>query len=120
MVLLLLMLSNGFDKNLSEYIHAPSKWSGFICKDEKEEDAEHDKDDDRIDAFQKYISETDFSSTKIILIDDADSFSSQLSQYTNAIKFEHLQVPTISARYSGRGMYDVRLEDAHEKPNCIR
>jgi hypothetical protein len=80
---------------VSEYIHAPSKWSGFIYKDKKEEHGEHDNDDDRIDAFQKWMRETDFSNTKIILIDDADSFSSQLIQYTNAIKFEHLQVPTM-------------------------
>jgi Holliday junction resolvasome RuvABC ATP-dependent DNA helicase subunit len=90
-------LNKGFDKNFSTYIHAPSKWSGLLLKGQKKQEEGEEKEDDdfRIDAFQKWMAETDFSSTKIILIDDADAFSSKLSQYTTAIKFEHLQLPTM-------------------------
>jgi hypothetical protein len=96
-------LNIGFDKNFSTYIHAPTTWSGFLFKDqrgqqqqEQEDGGCQDSDDDRvIDAFQKWMTESDFSTTKIILIDDADAFSSKIGQYTNAIKFEHLQVPTM-------------------------
>ena len=92
-------VNKGFEKNFSAYIHAPSRWSGYLFKNEREqEEKEEDSrgiDDDRIDAFQKWMAETDFSATKIILIDDADAFASKLDQYVNAIKFEQLQIPTM-------------------------
>src|SRR5215216_5393320 len=92
-------LNKGFEKNFSAYIHAPRRWSGFLIKNEMEqEEKEEDSrgiDDDRMDAFQKWMTETDFSSTKIILIDDADAFASRIDQYINAVEFEQLQVPTM-------------------------
>jgi len=92
-------LNKGFQKNFCEYIHAPRRWSGFSFKDkEGQEEKEEDSrgiDDDRIDAFQKWMTETDFFTTKIILIDDADAFASKIDQYINAIKFEQLQIPTM-------------------------
>jgi hypothetical protein len=86
-------LNKGFDNNFSSYVHASSKWSGFSFK--KVEDGEHEDGDDRIDNFQKWMREIDFSKTKIILIDDADAFIANASQYLSAVKFEHLQTPTM-------------------------
>ena len=106
-------LNRGFDKNFSSYLDAPSKWSGFSFrykkgekeyededKDEDEEDAfdnneDNNNDNYRIDNFQKWMREIDFSKTKIILIDNADAFISNASQYMSAIKFEQLKVPTM-------------------------
>jgi type II secretory pathway predicted ATPase ExeA len=88
-------LNRGFDKNFSLYVDAPNKWSGFSFRNEKEEkdDAFDDNNNDRIDNFQKWMKEIDFSRTKIILIDNADAFVSNASQYMSAIKFEHLEIP---------------------------
>jgi DNA-binding transcriptional ArsR family regulator len=86
-------LNKGFDNNFSSYVHASSRWSGFSFKEA--EDGEHEDGDDRIDNFQKWMREIDFSKTKIILIDDADAFIANASQYLSAVKFEHLQTPTM-------------------------
>jgi type II secretory pathway predicted ATPase ExeA len=90
-------LNKGFDKNFSLYVDAPNKWSGFSFRNEKEEkdDAFDDNNNDRIDNFQKWMKDIDFSRTKIILIDNADAFVSNASQYMSTIKFEHLEVPTM-------------------------
>jgi len=74
-------------------VHASSRWSGFSFNEA--EDGEHEYRDDRIDNFQKWMKEIDFSKTKIILIDDADAFVSNAIQYQSAVKFEHLQTPTM-------------------------
>jgi type II secretory pathway predicted ATPase ExeA len=90
-------LNRGFDKHFSLYLDASSKWSGFSFRNEKEEkeDSLDDYDNDRIDNFQKWMKKIDFSRTKIILIDNADAFVSDANQYMSAIKFEHLEVPTM-------------------------
>ena len=87
-------LNKGFDNNFSSYVHASSRWSGFSFKEAKEEH-EDSNGDNRIDNFQKWMKEIDFSKTKIILIDDADAFIANASQYMSAVKFEHLQTPTM-------------------------
>jgi hypothetical protein len=89
-------LNKGFDNNFSSYVHTPSRWSGFSF--EEAEDEEHEDSssgEDRIDNFQKWMREIDFSKTKIILIDDADAFVANARQYVSAVKFEHLQTPTM-------------------------
>ena len=89
-------LNKGFDNNFSSYVHAPSRWSGFSFKEaEDEEHEESSSSEDRIDNFQKWMREIDFSKTKIILIDDADAFVANARQYIDAVKFEHLQTPTM-------------------------
>jgi type II secretory pathway predicted ATPase ExeA len=89
-------LNKGFDNNFSSYVHAPSRWSGFSFKEaEDEEHEDSSSGDNRIDNFQKWMREIDFSKTKIILIDDADSFIANARQYVSAVKFEHLQTPTM-------------------------
>jgi DNA-binding transcriptional ArsR family regulator len=89
-------LNRVFDKNFSSYVDASSKWSGFSFKEEAENEGHQDSDgDDRIDNFQKWMREIDFSKTKIILVDDADAFITNVSQYMSAVKFEHLEVPTM-------------------------
>jgi DNA-binding transcriptional ArsR family regulator len=85
-------LNRGFDNNFCSYVHAPSRWSGFSFSDAEDEDS---NGDNRIDNFQKWMRETDFSKTKIVLIDDADAFIANASQYVSAVKFEHLQTPTM-------------------------
>ena len=88
-------LNIGFDKNFSSYVHAPSAWSGFSSKQAEDEEHEYSSGDNRIDNFQKWMREIDFSKTKIILIDDADAFIANASQYMSAVKFEQLQTPTM-------------------------
>ena len=89
-------LNRGFDSNFSSYVHAPSRWSGFSFKKAEDEEEHEDRSgEDRIDNFQKWMREIDFSKTKIILIDDADAFMANASQYVSAVKFEQLQTPTM-------------------------
>jgi type II secretory pathway predicted ATPase ExeA len=88
-------LNKGFDNNFSSYVHAPSTWSGFSSKQAEDEEHEYSSSDNRIDNFQKWMREIDFSKTKIILIDDADAFIANASQYMSAVKFEQLQTPTM-------------------------
>ncbi|HZL24434.1 MAG TPA: helix-turn-helix domain-containing protein [Nitrososphaeraceae archaeon] len=82
-------LNKGFDKNFSLYVNAQDRWSGFTT-------AEDGNDDhfDRIDNFQQWVKEVDFQNSRIILVDDADSFISHAVQYCNAIKLDGLRVPT--------------------------
>jgi hypothetical protein len=78
-------LNKGFDNSFSSYVDAPSRWSGFSFKEAKEEH-EDSSGDNRIDNFQKWMREIDFSKTKIILIDDADAFIANASQYMSVVK----------------------------------
>jgi hypothetical protein len=71
-------LNKGFDKNFSAYRHAPSRWSGFLFKNEMGQEEKGE----RIDAFQKWMTETDISTTRITLIDDADAFASRIDQWS--------------------------------------
>jgi type II secretory pathway predicted ATPase ExeA len=75
------------DKNFSSYVDAPKTWSGLSSKDNNE--------DERVDNFQKWMEEVNFTNTRIIVVDDADAFVSSARQYADAIKFEHLQIPTM-------------------------
>lgn len=79
--------NKGLDKNFSSYLYAPKIWSGFSSKENNE--------GERVDNFQKWMDEVNFSNTRIIMIDDADAFVSSARQYADAIKFEHLEVPTM-------------------------
>ena len=89
-------LNRGFYNNFSSYVHASSRWSGFSFKETEEDEEDEDSSgNDRIDNFQKWMREIDFSKTKIILIDDADAFIANASQYMSAVKFEQLQTPTM-------------------------
>jgi hypothetical protein len=49
-----------------------------------------DKEGERIDNFQKWMEEVNFSNTRTILIDDADAFVFNARQYADAIKLEHI------------------------------
>jgi hypothetical protein len=69
-------LNKGFDAHFCHYIHAPSKWSGLS--------SEENEDGERIDNFQKWMSEQDFTKTKIVLVDDADAFLSSARQYSDS------------------------------------
>ncbi|HEX2407751.1 MAG TPA: hypothetical protein VHJ38_11170, partial [Nitrososphaeraceae archaeon] len=62
-------LNKGFNENFSLYVNASDRWSGFSIEEEK-----NDENSDRIDNFQQWIKEVDFHNTRIILVDDADSF----------------------------------------------
>ena len=64
-------LNRGFDKHFSLYLDAPSTWSGFSLRNKKEKNEEDVFDDNnennnnaRIDNFQKWMKEIDFSKTK--------------------------------------------------------
>ncbi|MCJ7636478.1 MAG: hypothetical protein MUO21_03230 [Nitrososphaeraceae archaeon] len=82
-------LNKGFNENFSLYVNAQDRWSGFTT-------AEDGNDDhfDRIDNFQQWVKEVDFQNSRIILVDDADSFVSHAVQYCNAIKLDGFIVPT--------------------------
>jgi hypothetical protein len=82
-------LNKGFNQNFSLYVNALDRWSGFSTEEEKIED-----NSDRIDNFQQWIKEVDFQNSRIILVDDADSFISNAIQYCNAIRFDGFKIPT--------------------------
>jgi DNA-binding transcriptional ArsR family regulator len=79
--------NKGLDKNFSLYVDAPKTWSGFSLEENNE--------GERIDNFQKWMQEVNFSNTKIVLIDDSDAVVSSARQYADAIKFEHIETPTM-------------------------
>jgi len=82
---ILRLINATFDAYFCHYIHAPSQWSGLS--------SEENEDGERIDNFQKWMSEQDFTKNKIVLVDDADAFVSSARQYSNSIKFDQIQVP---------------------------
>ena len=69
-------LNKGFDAHFCHYIYAPSQWSGLS--------SEENEDGERMDNFQKWMSEQDFTKTKIVLVDDADAFLSSARQYSDS------------------------------------
>jgi hypothetical protein len=80
-------LNKGFDSHFCSYIHAPSEWYGIS--------SEENEDGERIDNFQKWSDEQDFSKTRIVLVDNADAFVSSARHYSDSIKFDQIQVPTM-------------------------
>jgi DNA-binding transcriptional ArsR family regulator len=79
--------NKGLDKNFSSYVYAPKTWSGFSSK--------ADEEGERIDNFQNWMKDINFSTTKIILVDNADAVVASARQYADAIKFEHIEIPTM-------------------------
>ena len=82
-------LNKGFNDNFSLYVNAQDTWSGFTTEEDGSEDHF-----DRIDNFQQWVKEVDFQNSRIILVDDADSFIANAIQYCNAIIFDGFRVPT--------------------------
>jgi ATPase family associated with various cellular activities (AAA) len=80
-------LNKGFESLFCSYIDARSEWHGLS--------SEENEDGERIDNFQKWSDEQDFTKTKIVLVDDADEFVSSARQYSDSIKFDQIQVPTM-------------------------
>jgi len=82
-------LNKEFKKNFSLYVNASKKWSGFST-----DEVENDNNSEKIDNFQQWIKEIDFQNSRIILVDEADSFISNAIQYCNAIRFDGFRIPT--------------------------
>ena len=82
-------LNKEFNQNFSLYVNASKRWSGFSIDGE-----ENDNNSEKIDNFQQWIKEVDFQNSRIILVDDADSFIANAIQYCNAIIFDGFRVPT--------------------------
>ena len=79
--------NKGMDKNFCSYVDAPKKWADLS--------ANEDDEGERIDNYDRWMGEVNFSNTRIIMIDDADAFVINAMQYADAIKFEHIETPTM-------------------------